>query len=97
MWASMGDAPDSTFPASTIDEAELAGWDYLAASCRCGTTMIPWRLLRRETRYRRLDEIAARLKCKQRGCAPTRVWLYWRGGRDANQEMEKTILEVSRQ
>lgn len=77
----------------TIDDAELAGWGYLAAACRCGTTMIPWRVLRRETRYRRLDEIAARLRCKGHGCRPSRVWLYWRGGADAQEVYEKTILE----
>lgn len=75
----------------TIDDAELAGWMALAVACRCGTVHYPWRLLRQRTRYRRLTDIAARLKCKQRGCRPDRVWLYWRGGRDAQEIHERDI------
>lgn len=78
----------------TIDNAELARWMALAIRCRCGSKHYPWPLLRRVTRYRRLDEIAVRLKCKKRGCRPQRVWLHWRGGSDANEVYEKTILEA---
>lgn len=76
----------------TIDDAELARWMCLGVSCRCGSVHLPWRLLRQRTRYRRLDEIVIRLKCKRRGCRPDRAWLYWRGGRDATDIFEKDIF-----
>lgn len=90
----MHEPPTVDAVVATIDDAELAGWTCLAIQCRCGTVYSPWRLLRRKTKYRRLDEIAARLKCERCGRRPERVWLYWRGGRDATEEMEKTILEA---
>jgi hypothetical protein len=76
----------------TIDDAELARWMTLAVRCRCGEVHYPWRLLRQRTRYRRLSEIAERLRCKRRGCRPDRVWLYWRGGADAQEIYERDIL-----
>lgn len=90
----MHEPPTFDAKLDTIDDAELAGWMALSIRCRCGSTDYPWPLLRRMTRYRRLDEIAARLKCKRRGCRPERVWLYWRGGADAREVYEKTILEA---
>lgn len=78
----------------TIDDAELARWQYLGTACACKILYHPWRMLRRETRYRRLAEIAARFRCRRCGLRPHRVWLYWRGGRDGKDERELTILET---
>ena len=62
----------------TIDEAELAGWQYLAPSCdRCRvTTHIPWRLLSMRTKERRLAAIIAHLRCSKCHEHPVRVGLH---------------------
>lgn len=84
--------PDPSIVVRTIDEAELAGWDFLGTRCECHSVYHPWRLLRRQTRYRRLDEIAARFRCAKCGRRPERVWLYWRGGRYADEERERVVF-----
>lgn len=89
----MAEPPDTNAPVSTIDDAELAGWQYLGTSCGCRLVYHPWRLLRRQTRYRQLDEIAARFRCRSCGRRPTRVWLYWLGRQDMKEECERTILQ----
>ena len=91
----MGEPPSMAVVPLTIDDAELEGWQSLGIWCRgCGTTFASWRGLRRETRYRRLDEIAARFRCKKCRSRPAHVWLYWRGGWDGKNERELTILEA---
>lgn len=89
----MADAPDINSPVSTIDDAELAGWQSLGTSCGCQTVYHPWRLLRRETRYRCLEEIAVRFRCSKCGRRPTHVWLYWQGRQDIKEECVRVILD----
>ena len=69
----------------TIDDAELAGWMWLKITCRCGIVCMPWRLLRKRSRYRRLGEITERLRCELCGRPPESVALYWQGGRDKRE------------
>ena len=76
----------------TIDDAELARWQYLATRCGCRAVYHPWRMLRRQTRYRRLDEIAVRLRCTKCGQTPKRAWLHWCGGPDSREEVNLTIF-----
>ena len=64
---------------ATIDDAELAGWhgvEIHTDCCRRGTTIVPLAMLRARQRYRRLDEIAARLVCEhcRRPPASAALW-----------------------
>jgi hypothetical protein len=63
-------------PPRTIDDAGLLGWEGLQVECDHGATIIWWQMLRRMTRYRRLDEIAERLVRRECRCKPRRVLLY---------------------
>lgn len=80
--------PGGDWSRVTIDDAELAGWPWLKIVCGCKITLMPWRLMRRHTRYRRLREIIERLRCERCGKPPREVALYWKGGRDATDERE---------
>jgi len=75
----------------TIDDAEIAGWPWLKVTCGCKVALLPWRLIRRRTRYRRLGEIIERLRCESCGHPPRDVSLYWMGGRDGADEREAQI------
>lgn len=58
----------------TIDDASLAGWNALSATC-CGIAILQWGYLRRRTRYRKLSDIVPRLRCSKCGKPPLRVAL----------------------
>jgi len=89
----LGEPPSMSVVPVTIDDAELAGWQSLGIWCRgCCTTFASWRGLRRETRCRRLDEIATRFRCKRCGSRPAHVWLNWCGGRDNRDERLLTVF-----
>ena len=79
----------------TIDEAELAGWHGLQithACCRHGTTVLPWARLRSRQRYRRLDEIVARLVCEHCRTPPVAVGLWSIAPESAGGEMKSLAI-----
>lgn len=82
-------------PTDTIDRADLAGWTHLAVHCECGkgTVHLPWLLLRRETRFRRFDEVVGHLRCSKCGQRPSRAWLHWQGGQDMQDKRELVLFE----
>jgi hypothetical protein len=67
---------EPVFPA-TIDEAEAQGWQWIGvvcATCR-HHTLLPFKLLRRQTRERELLALKPKLYCRRCGFPPDRVAL----------------------
>ena len=67
---------ESEFPI-TMDEAEAQGWRWLSASCATcrHKTLLPFKLLRQQTRVRELSALRIRLYCQRCGFPPESVAL----------------------
>jgi hypothetical protein len=66
-------------PRRTIGDLEAAGFTHIEARCGCTTTMLPFLLLKRDSRITDATTVAdlvARLRCKRCGAPPasTRPW-----------------------
>lgn len=69
--------------------ATMPSLPRLKITCGCKITLMPWRLLRKRARYRRLGEIAVRLRCERCGNPPASLALYWQGGRDQREMVQE--------
>lgn len=78
----------------TIDQAELLGWQGLSIVCdTCRVnTILPFRMLRRQTRRWKLAEIAERLVCQRCKGRPASVALSRMHYRNGTPEPEEQAI-----